>query len=1147
MNKCKGGCQMKAGGKTCAKCGCDMSPSKMANGGETYKYGGSACMKCGGKMHKSGGTVNTCMKCGGGKYTFGGKAGWMSKKDDVSKYQYGGKATAQDSMDVYNRAVQLNNFYKDAGYDLESSHKFTGNIFDELMNDYNRYLYRINLPEHKLKKYKTVGLFEDDGNKRQNLDKYATEKDYRKTKNANNPNIIEQRERTAGALNVLAPYGYYDTRIQPQSMNYYVDNKDNPTDFAEVYTYDPVAVKPYSMRSPAEHAEFQRKYGAYKPKPVRVPIAQMREPDSTNNDPITGLPIQEQQVPNNVEISDSFIKSIEEDILNQKRNYDFSTPQYTMKTIGMSPEDIQMLHEKRGLEPHSKSSNYSGNREYDLETKLKMIKSGNYTWKPIMQKVGGYTTQYGKRIPSYDFAPTQDEWQMMQDDPDYRKQWDRDVLLKNFGYKEKDFSKNWIKSRFGSKVGWFDKENKYQSGGYVKAQDGAEAKRITESVEKGAEKAVSSVNKMSDSSVKKMKSKKNAEGYDYYIDDEGFTVINIPEEYLPYDEDGMYSEEKADKIEKMEKTKLAEQSSTKSKKPNTIYGYPYYIDHHGFPVIDPSGKYTPNVDEANDNTELDYINNNKKSISAQGPANQYSYTKVEYNYPAGYGNQQGNAPQPETQERFKEGSSKFSLNKPKMTTELQKEKTQEKGTNNSLLSNLYDVGVGLYNWFNTPVDSSNKKTEYKKWEDPVQKYSYEAKGMSPLEIKREKLDRYVEKMKREDKETPMLDYLSKTFSPSSMLSGMQSGINDATAGLSNAIGMTGEFIEKYQDKNDTKEARLNKAKQKRIEKIDNMMYMPLFEDKVAILNKQLQEKKQKEKDKVERPIMNYLSNKFSPSSMLDGFTTGLNNATTGLLDLSGMIGSFIENNQNKETPNIKSKAGKASAMMLNKNVKTADVKNKNISYPTTIPTITQPSTTETPKKQTPKTSGKRKSNVFSTYEKNINEVNNINAKNNLNESYKNLSQEMNEKYYSINKNEAAKVKKEIFSKSSKGEGYNNKELYLNKMLDIVNRSSVRRGAPIGGYNELFEDNIASVRYNNTTNERIVQSVYPKEKVEKNLKVLNSAYNEVEKEYNKYYEEGKKKGIKGDALINYSYDKIKRKINNTFNKIKAESDSRFKPL
>ena len=90
MTKCKGGCQMKAGGKTCAKCGCDMSPKKMANGGETYKSGGMACMKCGGKMHKSGGTISSCMKCGGGKYTFGGKTGWYKKKNDVSKYKSGG-------------------------------------------------------------------------------------------------------------------------------------------------------------------------------------------------------------------------------------------------------------------------------------------------------------------------------------------------------------------------------------------------------------------------------------------------------------------------------------------------------------------------------------------------------------------------------------------------------------------------------------------------------------------------------------------------------------------------------------------------------------------------------------------------------------------------------------------------------------------------------------------------------------------------------------------------------------------------------------------------------------------------------------------------------------------------------------------------
>ena len=73
---------MKAGGKTCAKCGCymDSKKEKYEDEEDDMRKGGMACMKCGGKMHKSGGTVNTCMKCGGGKYTFGGKTGWMSKK-----------------------------------------------------------------------------------------------------------------------------------------------------------------------------------------------------------------------------------------------------------------------------------------------------------------------------------------------------------------------------------------------------------------------------------------------------------------------------------------------------------------------------------------------------------------------------------------------------------------------------------------------------------------------------------------------------------------------------------------------------------------------------------------------------------------------------------------------------------------------------------------------------------------------------------------------------------------------------------------------------------------------------------------------------------------------------------------------------------
>jgi hypothetical protein len=71
-----------------------------ANGGETYKSGGSACMKCGGKMHKSGGTISSCMKCGGGKYTFGGKTGWSKKKNDVSKYQFGGMIPTSSDTEI---------------------------------------------------------------------------------------------------------------------------------------------------------------------------------------------------------------------------------------------------------------------------------------------------------------------------------------------------------------------------------------------------------------------------------------------------------------------------------------------------------------------------------------------------------------------------------------------------------------------------------------------------------------------------------------------------------------------------------------------------------------------------------------------------------------------------------------------------------------------------------------------------------------------------------------------------------------------------------------------------------------------------------------------------------------------------------------
>ena len=117
MKKCMGGCKMRAGGKTCMKCGCEMDEDESYGKGEKgekkeMRSGGMACMKCGGKMHKSGGTVSSCMKCGGGKYTFGGKVNW-SKKKVTETYAKGGMIKRADGS--YSQRGLWDNIRANAG------------------------------------------------------------------------------------------------------------------------------------------------------------------------------------------------------------------------------------------------------------------------------------------------------------------------------------------------------------------------------------------------------------------------------------------------------------------------------------------------------------------------------------------------------------------------------------------------------------------------------------------------------------------------------------------------------------------------------------------------------------------------------------------------------------------------------------------------------------------------------------------------------------------------------------------------------------------------------------------------------------------------------------------------------------------------
>lgn len=294
MSKCKNGCQMKAGGKTCAKCGCDMSPKKMAYGGEAYKSGGIACMKCGGKMHKSGGKISSCMKCGGGKYTFGGKTGWMSKKKVTNKYAFGGAVkqyqnggpvdprkkmqenylakkgwpipTKQDSIDVMNKSIELQNYYKNKNYDIKkpSYGDYGQDYINEMLDNNYKDFYK------KPNKVTVPGTF---GSRKVPPSSVT----YRKPQTK--PWIVEQRESANAKLDTRAPFPYYDLRISPtKSLQAFNANESDQlyNDRVYIYSYDPIYVKPYSMRTPEEHKLYQQRYGNYSStSPTTQPVSQM--------------------------------------------------------------------------------------------------------------------------------------------------------------------------------------------------------------------------------------------------------------------------------------------------------------------------------------------------------------------------------------------------------------------------------------------------------------------------------------------------------------------------------------------------------------------------------------------------------------------------------------------------------------------------------------------------------------------------------------------------------------------------------------------------------------------------------------------------------------------------------------------------------
>jgi len=224
----------------------------------------------------------------GEDYTFDGES--------VTEYpmmQKGGSIpTAADSVHLYNSQMALNKFYQNemkAGrIKITGSGKFKpyykriGLYNLDKLNKQNLDFYREAIKNRgEMSVYGRGGLYDDSYNYYFNLTPNQVKKleleGLGKTKSGSKYQQY-YRDLITPQQNLASPFALIDSRIDPQRIityeevkNYRKDNKykiDYPGGTVEVFDYDPLAIKPYHMRTPQEKIEWEKKYGKPKPKPT---------------------------------------------------------------------------------------------------------------------------------------------------------------------------------------------------------------------------------------------------------------------------------------------------------------------------------------------------------------------------------------------------------------------------------------------------------------------------------------------------------------------------------------------------------------------------------------------------------------------------------------------------------------------------------------------------------------------------------------------------------------------------------------------------------------------------------------------------------------------------------------------------------------
>jgi len=114
---------------------------------------------------------------------------------------------------------------------------------------------------------------------------------------AGNDHQMYYRDLITPDQNLASPFAMLDDRINPQyELNYHPVGTE-PGNLVTIYGYDPLAVKPYNMRTKDEKIQWEKKYGKYiPPKPKPKPIPKPKPKTSTTTTKKTVEPPITQQV-----------------------------------------------------------------------------------------------------------------------------------------------------------------------------------------------------------------------------------------------------------------------------------------------------------------------------------------------------------------------------------------------------------------------------------------------------------------------------------------------------------------------------------------------------------------------------------------------------------------------------------------------------------------------------------------------------------------------------------------------------------------------------------------------------------------------------------------------------------------------------------